>query len=58
MKLEVPEGRMNIGDIDPFMCTHLIYAFGVINVDSLTIEGTYVQKYMRLQVWMPVPHSG
>ena len=39
MKRVKVEARMDIDDIDPFMCTHLIYSFGKINVDSLTIEG-------------------
>ena len=40
MKRAKVDARMDIDDIDPFMCTHLIYAFAKMNVDSLTIEGS------------------
>ena len=39
------DARMDIDDIDPFMCTHLIYAFAKMNVDSLTIEGNIFKQF-------------
>ena len=41
MKRAKVDARMDIDDIDPFMCTHLIYAFAKMNADSLTIEGSH-----------------
>jgi len=31
-------GKFTVDDIDPTLCTHLVYAFAVINMNSNTIE--------------------
>jgi chitinase len=31
-------GSFLVGDIDPTLCTHLVYAFAVVNMNTNTIE--------------------
>jgi hypothetical protein len=34
-------GKFTVDDIDPTLCTHLVYAFAVLNTTTNTIESAY-----------------
>jgi GH18 family chitinase len=40
-KLRQGLGKFTVDNIDPMLCTHLVYAFAVINMSSSTIESGY-----------------
>ena len=54
MKRAKVDARMDMDDIDPFMCTHLIYAFAKMNVDSLTIEGKFFETSIRCAIQIAI----
>ncbi|CAG2226556.1 E3.2.1.14 [Mytilus edulis] len=37
-QFQVISGRFNIKDIDPFLCTHAVFAFAKVNTDKLRLE--------------------
>ncbi|XP_059164023.1 probable chitinase 10 [Physella acuta] len=39
-----PSARFDVKDIDPTVCTHLIYAFGVLNTTTKTLTAQYYEE--------------
>jgi GH18 family chitinase len=40
-------GKFTVDNIDPALCTHLVYAFAVINMNRNTIESAYPQYDLK-----------
>ncbi|XP_071150096.1 chitotriosidase-1-like [Mytilus edulis] len=48
-QLQVISGRFYIKDIDPFLCTHAVFAFAKVNTDKLRLERLQVDDDNGLQ---------